>query len=144
MSVTRIYKRIACVGIFIIFLAASFIARGQAETTLSTYSGEAEITAATTVRLLPGFATGPSATLRIYITPNAAGCPILTSAPSSNRNYVLTNTMRQPGITGTAGKTVCQVNQTIQYIDGLGRPLQTVQVQGSPTQKDVIQPVSYD
>ncbi|MXV18017.1 DUF6443 domain-containing protein, partial [Hufsiella ginkgonis] len=127
-----------------LWLICPILAFAQRTVTTTIYSGKAEITATDTIRFLPGFATGPGATLRAYITSNAAGCPILTSAPSANQNYVLTNTMRQPGITGTAGKTVCQVNQTIQYIDGLGRPLQTVQVQGSPTQKDVIQPVSYD
>ncbi len=34
--------------------------------------------------------------------------------------------------------------QTVQYFDGLGRLLQTVQVKGSPTSKDIVQPVSYD
>ena len=39
----------------------------------------------------------------------------------------------------------CDVMQTIQYFDGLGRPLQTVQVKGNPNGlKDVIQPVAYD
>jgi len=34
--------------------------------------------------------------------------------------------------------------ESIQYFDGLGRPLQTVQYKASPTQKDVIQPYVYD
>jgi RHS repeat-associated protein len=36
------------------------------------------------------------------------------------------------------------VNITINYVDGLGRPLQTVQQQASPSGKDIIQPVVYD
>ena len=33
---------------------------------------------------------------------------------------------------------------TIQYFDGLGRPLQTVTWQGSPTGKDLVQVFEYD
>jgi hypothetical protein len=36
------------------------------------------------------------------------------------------------------------VNQTIQYFDGLGKPIQTVQVQGSATGRDLAQPMAYD
>jgi hypothetical protein len=36
------------------------------------------------------------------------------------------------------------VNETIQYFDGLGRPLQSVITQGSPTKHDVIQTFIYD
>jgi hypothetical protein len=65
-------------------------------------------------------------------------------------NYVLTSTLQEPGVTSISGPaqlaamTACEVNQTIQYVDGLGRPLQTVQVKGSPTYKDVVQPYAYD
>ncbi|MXV17716.1 DUF6443 domain-containing protein [Hufsiella ginkgonis] len=110
----------------------------------SVFSGELEIIATDTIRLLPGFSTGSVPSFRARLTSNAAGCPILASTPSSGQNYVVTNTMRKAGITSLSGKTVCEVNQTIQYLDGLGRPMQTVQVQGSPSQKDVVQPVAYD
>ncbi|WP_410505537.1 DUF6443 domain-containing protein [Mucilaginibacter sp. E4BP6] len=39
---------------------------------------------------------------------------------------------------------VCEVNQTIQYLDGLGRPIQTVGVKASPLGNDIVQPVAYD
>ncbi|WP_370583542.1 DUF6443 domain-containing protein, partial [Pedobacter sp. ASV12] len=32
----------------------------------------------------------------------------------------------------------------MQYLDGLGRPLQTVTVQGSPSFADLVQPMAYD
>ena len=41
-------------------------------------------------------------------------------------------------------RTVGQENQTVQYFDGLGRPLQTVQVQASPGYKDIVQHIEYD
>ncbi len=37
-----------------------------------------------------------------------------------------------------------QVKQATQYLDGLGRPVQTVIKQGSPLLKDVVNPVVYD
>lgn len=36
------------------------------------------------------------------------------------------------------------VTQSVQYFDGLGRPIQTVVTQGSPTAHDVVQPTIYD
>ncbi|MBO9154095.1 DUF6443 domain-containing protein [Chitinophaga sp. GCM10012297] len=39
---------------------------------------------------------------------------------------------------------VKKVRQTTQYVDGLGRPLQTVTRKGSPLQKDLVAPVVYD
>ena len=69
--------------------------------------------------------------------------------PSTNQNYVMTNTVKQSGITtepmvnnltiSTQGKM-----QSIAYFDGLGRPLQDVMTQGSATQKDIITGVEYD
>ncbi|MCE2995044.1 MAG: DUF6443 domain-containing protein [Flammeovirgaceae bacterium] len=35
-------------------------------------------------------------------------------------------------------------SQTIQYVDGLGRPIQSVTLQGSPYKQDIVQPIIYD
>jgi RHS repeat-associated protein len=43
-----------------------------------------------------------------------------------------------------SARTVDQVRQTTQYIDGLGRPLQVVSKAVSPAGKDVVAPVIYD
>ena len=74
--------------------------------------------------------------------------PLFAQA-SSSQNYVMTNTIKQAGITNegmvpavpiaTQGKS-----QTIAYFDGLGRPLQTVMTQVSPTLKDIIAGNEYD
>jgi len=68
-------------------------------------------------------------------------------APSTDRNFVRKETVRTPGIITDAqvlSLTVDQKQTTYQYSDGLGRPLQSVAVQGSPTRNDLVQPHYYD
>ena len=70
-------------------------------------------------------------------------------ALSSNQNYIAAYTPRVPGIKSnadlvTASGDNTKVETTIQYFDGLSRPLQTVQAKGSPTGKDVVQPFAFD
>jgi RHS repeat-associated protein len=79
----------------------------------------------------------------------AGGGHIAFGQASSSQNYIMTNTVKQAGITNegmipglpvaTQGKS-----QSIAYFDGLGRPLQTVITQGSATQKDIIVGNEYD
>jgi hypothetical protein len=40
--------------------------------------------------------------------------------------------------------SVNQVNKNITYFDGLGRPMQSTAIQGSPDRKDIITPIVYD
>ena len=73
-------------------------------------------------------------------------CVPLASSPSTAQNFILVNTPRIP-ITDAAyfsKSTICELNQTLQYFDGLGRPLQTVQVKASPMGGDIVQPIVYD
>jgi RHS repeat-associated protein len=71
----------------------------------------------------------------------------VTSGPTGqNLNYILSNTILKEGVTEADIDTlsVNSLSQTIQYFDGLGRPIQSVITQGSPDKKDIIQPVVYD
>jgi RHS repeat-associated protein len=101
------------------------------------------------ITLNPGFsADGANGAITFEI----AGLPVqncvpLAATPSADQNYVLTLTPRQPFTDAASlySKSTCEVMQTIQYIDGLGRPIQTVQVKANPdATKDVIMPVAYD
>ncbi|SEP46080.1 DUF6443 domain-containing protein [Mucilaginibacter sp. OK283] len=70
------------------------------------------------------------------------------NAQTSTQNYVRTRVPRT-GITTNARldqltPTKDSVMTTIQYVDGLGRPLQTVQQRASPSGYDIIQPFEYD
>ncbi|WP_158280640.1 DUF6443 domain-containing protein, partial [Pararcticibacter amylolyticus] len=67
--------------------------------------------------------------------------------PSQDQNYILTMTPRKPfdGTADIKSKSANDVQSTIQYFDGLGRPLQTVQYKGAPSQnKDLVVPNEYD
>jgi RHS repeat-associated protein len=66
---------------------------------------------------------------------------------ASDMNYVLTNTVRVGGITSVSqilGRTKSEVIQGIEYFDGLGRPLQSLVIKGSPGFKDIIKFAGYD
>ena len=72
-------------------------------------------------------------------------CIPITNNFSSNQNYVAVIVPRIAGYNPSAAShTACDATQTVQYMDGLGRPMQTIQVAGSPTGKDIVQPFTYD
>jgi RHS repeat-associated protein len=98
----------------------------------------------TGITLSPGFSFTAAAgqSLRLYI--QSSDCQPLATLPSTNQNYILTSVPRQPGYNPVNNYNTCDLMQTVQYFDGLGRPLQTVQVKGSPLGKDIVQPVAYD
>lgn len=60
---------------------------------------------------------------------------------SKDKNYVLSRVYKQAGANEN---DVSKVNIEIQYLDGLGRPLQTVQVLRSPGGEDIISTSRYD
>ncbi len=75
------------------------------------------------------------------------GSSVLAQTPTSTENYVLEQTVQRSGIktaSGLTGLPVSEVHTRINYIDGLGRPVQQVSYQTSPTYKDVVQHIEYD
>ncbi len=73
---------------------------------------------------------------------------LLVAYPPNNYNYIIEQIVLKKGITtgsGVDSLTVGDKAKTIQYFDGLGRPLQTVSMQASPGLKnDIVQPIVYD
>jgi RHS repeat-associated protein len=69
-------------------------------------------------------------------------------AQTSTVNYVRTRVPRKAISTNAKldalTPTKDSVMTTIQYVDGLGRPLQTVMQKASPSGYDIIQPIEYD
>jgi len=74
--------------------------------------------------------------------------PIGTPPNPNSLNYTRTRIVTKPGVTDTltaAGLTSpYDVQQTTQYFDELGRPVQTVAKQASPLQMDVVTMQVYD
>ena len=70
-----------------------------------------------------------------------------TSANAENLNYVRTNDIWIAGVKSwiQADKLpIGQKQQTTQYFDGLGRPMETVSMKITPSQKDMVVPNVYD
>jgi len=116
---------------------------------------------ATTATLVPGVVNATTY-YRLQVTNNGGvsysapgvvtinDCYQLNTSPAKTSNYIISSVMKQAGITSTitdaqlAAMGVCEVNQTIQYLDGLGRPIETVAAKASPAGNDIVQPVAYD
>ncbi|KIO75559.1 hypothetical protein TH53_19975 [Pedobacter lusitanus] len=105
------------------------------DTVLDTYTGQTEITAKRRITLKSGFRIPAGKKVRIFTGAGFGTWRAIASNPSADQNYILTRVFKKPGIkddaaAGSNGYKTSEVNQSIQYFDGLGRPLQTVTVQG--------------
>jgi hypothetical protein len=72
---------------------------------------------------------------------------LLDQLDGQNTNDIITNTMLVSGtkdIATVRNLGVDKRSQSIQYFDGLGRPIQSVSTQGSPTKNDIVQTIMYD
>jgi RHS repeat-associated protein len=115
--------------------------------TLNVYSNQTEITATESITLIDGFHVPPGKNVRIFTAPSFKVCVPLTWVPDNGQNYVRSRTFKVSGVTFNnvdSARGTCEVNQTVQYVDGLGRALQNITVQGSPTFRDIVQPRAYD
>jgi len=141
----RQHLKYFCAAALLLLCAHTFAQ--QPHKVVPVYNGESEISAPLSVTLTDGFYVPAGSTLRIFTTGlSYINCQPLASTPSTNQNYILTRTfkVRVTDASLDDSRNVCEENETIQYFDGLGRPLQTVQVQGSPGFKDIVQPFAYD
>ena len=87
--------------------------------------------------------------LLVFLLTLCAGAIAPAAAQTQSQNYVITQAPRISGLTNDslmAAQNVYKSNVqiSIQYVDGLGRPVQTVQKQGSPKGYDLIMPQVYD
>jgi len=115
--------------------------------TRNVYNNETEIKATGSVTLADGFYIPAGKSVRIFTGASFLECTPLAWSASNDQNYIRSRVFKVAGVTAANidnSRSTCEVNQTVQYFDGLGRPLQTVTVQGSPTFRDLVQPVEYD
>ncbi|WP_241280102.1 DUF6443 domain-containing protein [Chryseobacterium cucumeris] len=60
---------------------------------------------------------------------------------TQSENYIYSRTYMEAVTSEQAG--AAQI-QTVQYMDGLGRPIQNIAIKGSPSSKDIVVPITYD
>lgn len=136
--------------IYYLFALALFFssAKAQQHKTYNQYNGESKLTATGSITLLPGFVVPRGTNLIIQISNSPSqGCEALSTAADPTKNYILTSNFKIEGIKAAidpATKNVCEINQQIQYLDGLGRPIQTIAVRASPGFRDVVSFNRYD
>ncbi|WP_169305702.1 DUF6443 domain-containing protein [Sphingobacterium alkalisoli] len=72
------------------------------------------------------------------------GLSVIDMGDSADRTHMRNIIYREPFTTPPLSPTIEQASRQVNYIDGLGRPLQDVVIQGSPMQHDLIKPYAYD
>ena len=140
-------KNLITLGILLYSSIHAADAQEEGNVILNSYSNQTEISGQKSVTLKNGFHIPSGGNVRIFIGANFQNCVNIISTPTNNHNYILTRIFKIPGVREenlAFQRTVCQESQSIQYFDGLGRSLQMVSVQGSPSFRDVVQPVAYD
>lgn len=119
------------------------------------YEGRADIVAALCVKLEPGFHATRGCDVRIFIDedsvppsneyhPLVGDITAINATPSSNRNYIMTTTMREAtadeSLIGQSARMV-----EIEYLNNAGNPEMSIMVKGSPQKKDLVgNIVKYD
>lgn len=103
--------------------------------------GVNNIYAKKSITLRPGFTIPLGSTARVFIS----SFPELICVPTKDRNYVLSrvfrDTVRFSGL--HSARTVGEEQQNVRYFDGLGNPIQTVQVMASPSYRDIVEISKY-
>ncbi|SEL98619.1 DUF6443 domain-containing protein [Parapedobacter koreensis] len=127
-------------GIFngLIALLSPLVSLGQANPTYNSYSGQQELYGTQSVRLLPGFHAPAGSTLRVYIINEEE----LGPGGATAQNFVEKTVYLRPGL--SAPSLTGDAMRDIAYYDGLGRPLQEVQVKAAENYKDVVTPFAHD
>ncbi|QSS96313.1 DUF6443 domain-containing protein [Psychroflexus sp. ALD_RP9] len=69
---------------------------------------------------------------------------IMASAQDQDQNYIKTTSYRQATSNSITNPTTSQATESVQYFDGLGRPIQQVLKANSPSSHDIISFFSYD
>ncbi|MES2734501.1 MAG: FG-GAP-like repeat-containing protein, partial [Bacteroidota bacterium] len=82
----------------------------------------------------------------VVIIPPDPGKDVVVGS-DQDLNYITTNTILVPGkrVEADLNELIAEeLSQSTTYFDGLGRPIQSVATQGSPSKKDMVQPIAYD
>lgn len=69
---------------------------------------------------------------------------MIYTTQGEEQNFVETTTIQIAGANYIDQLSIGEKLESTEIIDGLGRPVQNVVTQGSPSRKDVVQPIAYD
>jgi RHS repeat-associated protein len=130
----------------VLALTTIFVERGYSQLILSSPNTTGAYTDAQIITMNPGFSTATAQPFSASVVP-LGFCYPLNTVLSTDQNYIVTYTPQEKGITNPSDPNLsnCQMRVAVEYFDGLGRSIQTVQVKGDPSgTKDVIQPMTYD
>lgn len=136
-------------------LLLSLLPRLQAQITLNQPQTPTKTVIGTSwVKLTPGFTVSaqPGSLYHIYIDPNYIDPNYINpnyiapptvygsvaATPSNDQNYI--HTTQYLTDSGASGNS----QQVITYFDGLGRPMQNIQIAASASGKDIVTPIEYD
>ena len=77
------------------------------------------------------------------------GCPIVSEDPYEevslgNENYIFTRVYQRPVDNPLAINEASDVIESVTYFDGLGRPMQNVEIRASDNRKDILTHIGYD
>ncbi len=78
---------------------------------------------------------------------NSIAGSITTQVLNNDQNFIRTIATQRPLLKNDTQVEQASINDkqiSYQFFDGLGRPIQTVGVQQSPTRQDIVQPIAYD
>lgn len=70
--------------------------------------------------------------------------PVLVLGQTQTMNYIKTKTYKVPTQTSIPIPTIIEAYQNVDYLDGLGRPVQQVAHQQSPSGGDIVSQIEYD
>ncbi|WP_069658632.1 DUF6443 domain-containing protein [Arcticibacter eurypsychrophilus] len=144
MNYQRSINRLLILPAFLAFISNICLSQTTQviDATISSYQG-VSYQAVSSVTLKPGFNFAPSTanpSFSIIIKPLVSvDDPGLIVA-----NNVRTDIIKVQGITNQGQISPANSQTKITYMDGLGRPVQVINLQTSPLQKDIVQLMEYD
>jgi len=95
------------------------------------------------------YVTSSLGTYQVRVTKGNSTAVLSAGSGTSvySQNYIIAQSIQRSGVTDEASidtLAVTSMMQTAKYMDGLGRPIQTVTRKGSPLKYDVVQVNDYD
>ena len=143
-----------CFTLVSVLLAFTGVMAQVTLTTGDVYTGKTDVTASEWVKLTTGFRAVEGSNVRVFISqgasgfnainyPTVSGGNIAQGSPTATMNYINTITLHNP-ITDVNSISSTSRIEKVAYFDGLGRPVQTVTVQGSPLKNDIVEGIAYD